>query len=156
MMALLSCMDSEKKHFMADSWSGLPPPKDANMTKFRGGEFHVTYDWFREKMSTIVEEFQHFGWKAQEDWEDYVLKGWFNETLRQIPENQRFSFVRLDSDCYDCIYESLTFVYPKLSCGGYVYVDDYWKYAETRSAVKHYMDEEGLKFVPYSIAEPHF
>ena len=53
-----------------------------------------------------------------------VLKGFFNESLQTLDQDSLFALVHLDSDSYEAIKESLEALYPKVSKGGYVIVDD--------------------------------
>ncbi|MGR5907940.1 TylF/MycF/NovP-related O-methyltransferase [Bacillus paranthracis] len=53
-----------------------------------------------------------------------IHPGWFFETLpHELPE--KISFAYLDSDFYDPILISLEAIYPKLSKGAIVIIDDY-------------------------------
>jgi hypothetical protein len=52
------------------------------------------------------------------------LTGWFRDTLPKAPI-ERLSLRRLDSVTYKSTMESLEYLYPKLSIGGYVIIDDY-------------------------------
>ena len=56
-----------------------------------------------------------------------LVPGWFNETLPTMPERglKRIAILRVDSDIYSSIMETLQALYPKLSAGGYVVFDDY-------------------------------
>ena len=49
--------------------------------------------------------------------------GWFNETLPGAIE--KVSLLRLDSDLYETIHDTLTRLYPRLSIGAYVIFDDF-------------------------------
>ena len=53
-----------------------------------------------------------------------VLKGFFNESLQTLDQDSLLALVHLDSDSYEAIKESLEALYPKVSKGGYVIVDD--------------------------------
>jgi O-methyltransferase len=52
------------------------------------------------------------------------LVGWFKDTLPRAPIS-RLSILRLDGDMYQSTMESLDNLYGRLSCNGYVIVDDY-------------------------------
>jgi O-methyltransferase len=52
------------------------------------------------------------------------LKGFFNKTLPTAPI-AKLSVLRADADFYDSQQDVLTNLYPKLSVGGYMIVDDY-------------------------------
>jgi predicted O-methyltransferase YrrM len=52
------------------------------------------------------------------------LPGWFRDTLPNAPFKQ-LALIRLDGDMYESTMDALTALYPKLSSGGYLIVDDY-------------------------------
>jgi hypothetical protein len=60
-----------------------------------------------------------------------VLAGWFKDTLPSAPIGA-VSFLRCDADMYSSTLECLTYMYPKLSVGGLVYIDDYHEFEACR------------------------
>jgi len=69
-----------------------------------------------------------------------ILEGYFNETL-DVPKHQdmfalrNFSVIRLDGDTYESTIQALHALYPHLSVGGFVIVDDYMDWIGARQAV---------------------
>jgi len=51
------------------------------------------------------------------------LEGWFKDTLPPITTD-RLALMRLDGDLYESTMDAFVTLYPKLSPGGYVIVDD--------------------------------
>ena len=66
------------------------------------------------------------------------LRGWFRDTLPSAPI-ERLALLRLDGDLYDSTFDALDALYPRLSVGGYVIVDDYNWVIECRLAVHDYL-----------------
>ncbi len=60
------------------------------------------------------------------------LKGWFKDTLHIAPIEQ-IAVLRLDGDLYESTMDSLKALYPKLSKGGYLLIDDYGSIARRSS-----------------------
>ena len=56
----------------------------------------------------------------------------------------RIAVLRLDGDMYESTWQALTSLYPKLSPGGFVIVDDYGAIPACRSAVDAYRVEFGI------------
>lgn len=52
-----------------------------------------------------------------------IKKGYFPDTVEDVPE-QNYAFVSLDTDLYKPILAGLEYFYPRLSPGGYIFVDD--------------------------------
>ena len=67
------------------------------------------------------------------------LEGWFKDTLPAVADRE-FAVIRLDGDMYGSTIEALTPLYPRLSPGGFLIVDDYGAYQACRQAVTDYRD----------------
>jgi O-methyltransferase len=65
------------------------------------------------------------------------LVGWFEDTLPAAPIEQ-LAVLGLDGDMYGSTMEALEALYPKLSPGGYVIVDDYGALSTCKEAVTDY------------------
>ena len=112
----LDAMRSDKKFYAYDSFEGLPPKtiEDASAagTQFKAGELAVSKKQF-------LQEFKKAGLTPP-----ITHKAWFDElTEKQLPEQIAFAF--LDGDFYGSILTSLRLVWPRLSPGGTVAIDDY-------------------------------
>ena len=53
------------------------------------------------------------------------LEGWFRDTLPRLARPRPGRCVRLDGDLYESTMDGLTNLYPQLSPGGFLIVDDY-------------------------------
>jgi O-methyltransferase len=71
------------------------------------------------------------------------LKGWFRDTLPTAPI-EKVSILRLDGDLYESTMDSLVSLYPKVSSGGYVIVDDYGSTPPSAKAVTDYRTKHGI------------
>ena len=72
------------------------------------------------------------------------VKGPVEETLKveqNIPE--RISFLRLDTDWYESTLIELETLYPKLSLGGCLIIDDYGFWSGSRKATDEYFESIG-------------
>ena len=64
-----------------------------------------------------------------------------------LPANapDRISLLRLDTDWYESTYHELQHLYPRLSIGGVLIIDDYGHWEGARRAVEQYIEENHLK-----------
>jgi O-methyltransferase/8-demethyl-8-(2,3-dimethoxy-alpha-L-rhamnosyl)tetracenomycin-C 4'-O-methyltransferase len=53
------------------------------------------------------------------------LEGWFKDTLPTAPIDN-IAVLRLDGDMYESTIQALEALYPKVSDGGFVIIDDYF------------------------------
>ena len=77
-----------------------------------------------------------------------IKKGYFPETANGLNDN--FVFVSIDTDLYDPIYNGLTFFYPRLVKGGYIFIHDYNNdsYKGAKQAVDKFCAENNISKVP--------
>lgn len=126
--AVLNELGSQKKVVVADSFEGLPQP---NM-KFPGNENCDFWDnkYLAVSLNEVKENFSRYGLV---DGVEFV-KGWFNETLSTL--SGPFSIIRVDGDLYESVMDTLISLYPKLSSGGFIILDEYMKLPSCRNAVE--------------------
>ena len=99
-----------------DSFAGLPEKTSADSstlgTQFKAGELAVSKKEF-------LRNFQKAGLRPP-----ITHKAWFSDLQSgQLPATLAYAF--LDSDFYQSILDSLELVWPRLSRGGVITIDDY-------------------------------
>lgn len=113
---LLDAYRSRQVFHVYDSFAGLPPkePADASTAGegFRAGELAIG-------KSQFIREFRHAGLQLP-----VIHRGWFEElTPDDVPQEIAFAFI--DGDFYRSTLSALTLVWPRMSPGGTVLIDDY-------------------------------
>jgi len=117
-LAAHGCTD--RTVWLADSFEGLAPPDAEQYPQ----EFDVdlsTFDTLAVGLDQVRQNFRRYGLL---DDQVRFLPGWFKDTLPDAPI-ERLSLLRLDGDYYESTMTALTYLYPKVSPGGFVIVDDY-------------------------------
>lgn len=114
----------------ADSFRGLPPPDAARYPADEGDITHTC----RELAISLDEVRANFEKYGLLDEQCRFLPGWFRDTLPAVPAGP-LALIRLDGDMYESTYVALANLYPRLSPGGYVIVDDYGALPACRRAV---------------------
>jgi hypothetical protein len=125
--------------WVADSFEGLPPPNADQYPADRG--FDLTS--IKELSVSLEEVTANFARYGLLDEPVRFLKGWFRDTLPHAPIAS-LAVLRLDGDLYESTMDALVHLYPKLSAGGYVIIDDYWSWAPCRQAVSDYRGTHGI------------
>ena len=73
------------------------------------------------------------------------MEGYFNESLPIASKSfTKFSIIRLDGDTYESTWDAITTLYPYLSEGGYVIVDDYTDWEGCRKAIHEYRNQNSI------------
>jgi len=125
--------------YVADSFAGVPPPDRVRYPADRGRNFYK-YKQLAVPLDEVQANFAAYGLL---DEQVRFVKGWFSQTLPGLAA-QRLAIVRLDGDLYESTMDALNALYPKLSPGGFVVVDDY-ALRSSRTAVHDYLDRQGEK-----------
>jgi O-methyltransferase len=130
--------DTTRTVWVADSFQGLPKPSG------RYGADRNNILWrFPELAVGEAEVRANFARYDLLDDQVRFLKGLFQDTLREAPIEQ-LAVARLDGDMYESTIVALEALYPRLSVGGYLIVDDYGAFVPCRKAVDDYRREHGI------------
>lgn len=136
--------DTKRSVWVADSFRGLPRPDPAAYPA-DGPETAWGQLWMAPQLAvsleTVKDNFARYGLL---DGQVRFLPGWFRETLPSAPID-RLALMRLDGDMYESTIIALRSLYPKLSPGGYVLVDDYNDIAACKQAVDDFRQEYGIR-----------
>lgn len=131
--------DTERTVWVADSFQGLPRP-DPGIYPADLGDRHWTRPELAVSLDDVKGNFARYGLL---DDQVRFLVGWFRDTLPTAPVRQ-LAVVRLDGDMYESTMDGLRNLYPKLSTGGYVIVDDYGAVSGCRAAVEDFRRDHGI------------
>ena len=124
--------DTERTVWVADSFEGLPKPDPKHESDVKDAY------WRRPVLAASLEDVQaNFARYGFLDDQVQFLKGWFRDTLATAPID-RLAVLRLDGDLYESTMDALQPLYPKVSVGGYVIVDDYNIVPGCKEAVDEY------------------
>ena len=119
--------------WVADSFEGLPRPNE-DLYPSDKGDVHHTHHELNVSIETVQDNFKKYGLL---DNQVKFLKGWFKDTLPSAPIDQ-LAILRLDGDMYESTIDALVSLYPKLSVGGYIIIDDWGAVPACRKAVEDY------------------
>ena len=110
---------TDRTVWVADSFEGLPKPNPGKYPADAGDVF------WKQSLDVSVEQVQaNFRRYALLDARVKFLVGFFSDTMPVAPID-KLAVLRLDGDMYESTYVVLEHLYPKVSPGGYVIVDDY-------------------------------
>jgi hypothetical protein len=131
--------------WVADSFEGLPKPDNRFPLEAKAfdGPVLASYDRMAAGLDAVKANFHAFGLL---DGQVRFLKGWFRDTLPIAPI-ERIAVLRVDGDFYESTMDALTHLYPRVSIGGTVIIDDYgedgWTYC--RQAVDEFRAAQGIR-----------
>lgn len=127
---------TDRTVWVADSFEGLPV---ADVERYPGNAFWAPLaGWLAVDLEVVRRNFARYDLL---DEQVRFLKGWFRDTLPAAPIDQ-LAVLRLDGDLYESTKDALTHLYPKLSAGGFLIIDDY-NHESCRQAVHDYRAAHG-------------
>ncbi|MEZ5247370.1 MAG: TylF/MycF/NovP-related O-methyltransferase [Acidimicrobiales bacterium] len=131
--------DTDRRVWVADSFQGLPAP-DADAFPQDVGHDMSDVPALAVSADRVRANFDRYGLL---DDRVQFLEGWFRDTLPTAPI-ERLAVLRLDGDMYESTMDALEALYPRLSVGGYVIVDDYGAWEPCRQACTDYRERHGI------------
>ncbi len=137
MLAAHGCAD--RSVWVADSFEGMPPPDIERYPADIGLDLTSHNDLLAVSADTVRASFERYGLL---DERVRFVEGWFSDTLTEAPIEQ-LAILRLDGDLYESTIQALDALYPKLSPGGFLIVDDHFLPPCAR-AVREYREREGI------------
>ena len=126
----------------ADSFCGFPEHQSSEFSD----ELHNPAD-YSVSLEQVKENFDRY---SLLDDQVKFLEGWFKDTLPAAPID-KLAVLRLDGDLYESTMDSLEALYPKLSVGGYLIVDDFKVLQGCNDAVRDYWHKYGISEGLYPI-----
>jgi predicted O-methyltransferase YrrM len=148
---------ADKSIYMYDTFSGMTEPDSRDVSFQSHNEAHLT--WKKRQNDTHnawayagLEEVRDNVGRADCSFEKFIfVKGDVCQTIPEVvPE--KISILRLDTDWYKSTYHEMLHLFPRLSIGGVLIVDDYGTYSGARDAVDDYLKEWK---VPIHLASNH-
>jgi hypothetical protein len=146
--ALQRLRDTSRSLFLFDTYEGMSPPTEADRS-YRGELADTLLSTQPKEGSWIWAVAQLEGVQGVMERSGYpqervkFIKGKVEETLPQeAPE--RLALLRLDTDWYESTKHELEHLYPRLSPGGVLIIDDYGHWEGARRAVDEYIAQHRL------------
>ena len=129
----------DRKVYVADSFAGVPPPRPDVYPADRDLRLDLSTE-LAVSLADVKENFRRYGLL---DDQVVFVEGLFSKTLPAL-DAKPFALVRLDGDLYESTHIALQCLYPKLSPGGFLIVDDYGVIDACRQAVDDYRAEHNI------------
>jgi O-methyltransferase len=149
MTATLRSLGDEKRAvWLADSFEGLPKADIEKYPIDAGADILSTYDFLAVSEDQVRGALERYGVL---DERVRFLRGWFRDTLPPLLGQHQWSLLRLDGDHYESTIVALESLYPDLSPGGFVVVDDYGGIAQCQQAVNDFRAANGIEDDLHSI-----
>jgi hypothetical protein len=137
---LTSYGDTKRSVFVADSFEGLAPPDPKHYPADEGLDLNK-HPELAVPLEEVRGNFEKYGLL---DERVQFIKGFFKDTLPTAPI-EKLALMRLDGDLYESTIVALEALYPKLSYGGFVIIDDYGCIPACAKAVNDFREAHGIR-----------
>jgi O-methyltransferase len=135
--------------YLYDTFTGMtePGPRD---TDFRGRSAHAMWkrttrgsvtDWCLANEAEARANVLSTGYPADRV---HIVTGRVEETIPAVAPD-KIAVLRLDTDWYDSTRHELVHLYPRLSPGGILIIDDYGYWRGAREATDEYLRQTGAR-----------
>jgi O-methyltransferase/8-demethyl-8-(2,3-dimethoxy-alpha-L-rhamnosyl)tetracenomycin-C 4'-O-methyltransferase len=131
--------EPNRRVFVADSFQGVPAPRP-DLYPADTGDKHQQFSQLAVPLETVKANFARYGLL---DDRVVFVEGLFDQTLPKLDAGP-FALLRLDGDTYESTIVALEALYPRLSPGGFVIIDDYGALAGCRAAVEDFRQAQGI------------
>lgn len=131
--------ETERLVWVADSFQGFPGTEDGGVDADLGPGEMTMLEFLSISVDEVKANFERFGLAEGVRF----VPGFFEQTMPDLTGG-RWSLARLDGDSYEATRDCLVALYPGLSKGGYLIVDDYGAIDGCRRAVDEYRAEHGI------------
>lgn len=118
---LAAANDEQRSVWLFDSFQGLPKPDVKNYPEDEPDRLWTFNEYLGVSLAEVKANFARFDLL---DERTKFVPGWFRETV-PAAEVKTISVLRLDGDLYESTWLVLTHLYPRISRGGFVIIDDY-------------------------------
>ena len=146
-MTILGCGASPRDLWLFDTYSGMTKPSErdvdvygrtatAKFEKMTQGE----RKWLDASVDDVRENMRSTGYPVERV---HLIEGMVEETIpSRAPE--QIALLRLDTDWFDSTKHELEHLFPRLTAGGVLILDDYGHWQGARQATDEYFARHGL------------
>jgi glycosyltransferase involved in cell wall biosynthesis len=149
---LLQLNTLDRDLYLFDTFEGMPEPSNVDVSWYGGRaskKFNITKtsdessNWCYAPLDEVRSLVYGTGYDKEKI---HFIKGKVEDT---IPENAPavISLLRLDTDWYESTRHELVHLFPRLSRGGVIIIDDYGHWKGVRKAVDEYFSQNNISLL---------
>jgi hypothetical protein len=155
-LTLKKFQDMSRTFYLYDTFAGMSKPGNVDTTRYDGAKaldmwkFHHVNGkvaWCDASLEDVRRNVYATGYPKNKF---VFVEGKVENTIpHTVPE--RIALLRLDTDWYNSTYHELVHLYPRLSPGGVLIIDDYGHWEGCRRAVDQYFRENNVPMLLHRI-----
>ena len=154
---LLEVGDTSRELYLFDTYEGMSPPTDKDRRGHDGAAAtellrmisRESVVWAVATLEDVQSGMAGIGYPQERI---HYVQGMVEQTIpEQAPE--QIAILRLDTDWYESTKHELDTLYPRLSSGGVLLIDDYGWWEGAKTAVDEWLEETGEELLLLRMAE---
>jgi predicted O-methyltransferase YrrM len=149
---LCQIKNNSRHLFLFDTFEGMTEPSEKDISfqgisassMLKSSKKEDSYSvWCYAPLEEVKQAINSIGYDPEKI---HLIKGRVEDTIpKQAPLS--ISLLRLDTDWYESTRHELIHLFPRLSPGGVIIIDDYGYWKGARQAVDEYMKENKIKIL---------
>jgi hypothetical protein len=148
---LLRLEERNRQLYLYDTFAGMPQPEERDIS-FRDEAAATTWkklakkdfnQWCYAPMEEVRMNMERTGYDPANI---RYIQGKVEDTL-PASAPQKISLLRLDTDWYSSVRHELLHLFPRLSSGGVLILDDYGHWKGARDAADEYFRQNGIRIL---------
>jgi O-methyltransferase len=148
---LLAAGDTARDIYLFDTFEGMPPPsaEDVRYDGRAAAELLANRPRAESKVwavATLEDARAGFARVPYPEEQVHFVKGLVEETVPDAAP-ERIAILRLDTDWYESTRHELEHLYPRLTSGGVLLLDDYGYWKGARRAVDEFVESTGERLL---------
>lgn len=136
--AMAEVLGGSRHYFLFDSFEGLPPAQEVDGAAALKWQADKNSPYYFDNCSA-EEGFAERAMKLSGVIQYRLVKGWFSETLPGYRFDHKIMVLRLDADWYDSTMICLNTLFPQVTHGGLIIIDDYYTWDGCSRAVHDFL-----------------
>ncbi len=149
---LLNSGDTSRNLYLFDTFEGMTPPTEkdvdiggvtAESLMERSDRMQDDSVWCRATLEIVKGAVNSIGYPGKKI---HFVKGKVEQTIPQFAPD-KIALLRLDTDWYESTKHEMEHLFPRLSIGGVLIIDDYGHWQGARKAVDEYLEINNIKIL---------
>jgi hypothetical protein len=140
---LLSCGDPDRELYLFDTYEGMPRPTEhdvdfAGVSALDQWNAQHRNRFNRDARASLKDVRNNMETVGYDMTRIHFVKGMVEETIPQLAP-EKIALLRLDTDFYESTRHEMVHLYPRLSPGGVLIIDDFGHFKGAAKAVTEYV-----------------
>lgn len=142
---LMALKSFDRNIYLYDTFEGMSVPNAIDLS-YKGESALKFYseneDYCNSSLEEVKKNVQKIGYPNDKI---HYVKGKVEDTIPSYGVSKEISLLRLDTDWYESTLHELIHLFPRLTTGGLIIIDDYGHWQGCKKAVDEYLKNNGIE-----------